>query len=358
LIIEKSSIAVVGGGLFGVTTALALDGAGLDVDIYEQADDIMTAASWTNQWRLHRGYHYPRSSVTARECKRAANLFEDRFSNAVIKGTDHYYCIAEERTKTTGDEFLSFCDAHNLKYEQSHPEVVKREGIDVSVRVPEHRIDPHALKAQCWQELQTSSIDLHFGDRVTDLENLSHDYVIVATYAGIDTLLDDWEEPRGRYKYQLVEKPLIKLPDRFNGTSVVILDGPFMCFDPYGRTRNFLLGNVVHAVHDTAVGERPALDDWYDTILNKGLIRSPEITKFAEFIESGLEFVPGLADAEHIGSLYTMRTVLADVEDTDERPTIVERRGNIFKVFSGKLASSVSAARQILTEISVENPVL
>lgn len=352
-------IAVVGGGLFGVTTALAADNAGLDVDLYEQAEDILTAASRTNQLRLHRGYHYPRSSRTAHECFESADAFAERFPDAVIEGTDQYYCIADdERTKTTGDEFLAFCDEHGLDYERAHPDVVDPEEVDVSILAREHRIDSHALKAQCWEELRASSVDLHLGERVSDLDDLGHDHVVVATYAGLNDLVGERDPLRDRYKFQLCEKPLVELPAAFDDTSVVVMDGPFMCFDPYGRTEQFLLGNVVHAVHETTVGTTPDFDHKYDTVLDQGLVRDPELSKFDRFVESGRRFIPDLVDAEHVGSFYTVRTVLAGVEDTDERPTIVERDGRVFKLLSGKLASSVPAASEILAEIGVKEPAL
>ena len=58
-------VAVVGGGIFGCTTAWKLAKNGYEVDLFEKNDDIITQASSINQYRLHRGYHYPRSKETA-----------------------------------------------------------------------------------------------------------------------------------------------------------------------------------------------------------------------------------------------------------------------------------------------------
>jgi len=348
------NVAVVGGGIYGLTVALTLDDAGYDVDLFEKADDIITAASWANQWRLHRGYHYPRSPSTGRSCKQSAAEFRDWFPEAVIEETDHYYCIANERTKTTGNEYLYFCEQMDLPFESAEPDVVDMEKIDTAIQATENRIDPHALKDRLETELEESDIDLFLGTEVTDLDELSHDHIVVATYAGINELFDEQPTLRGRYKFQLVEKPVVKLPSEFDGTSLVVMDGPFMCFDPHGRTDTFLLGNVVHAIHETTVGERPDFDTKYDDLLNNGLVEAPEITKFDEFISSGTEFIPGLAEAEHLGSLYTTRTVLADVEATDERPTIVEREDDVFKIFAGKIASCIPAAKEIVSELEQE----
>lgn len=348
-------VAVIGGGLFGVTTALSLAEAGIEVDLYEQADRIMPAASWANQWRLHRGYHYPRSDSTALSCRDSAETFTERFPDAVITDTDHYYCIADDRkTKTTGEEFIAFCDKFGLNYREEHPTVVRDDKIDISLRVPENRIDPHSLRSNCQAELAESTVDLRLEQRIEELDDLPHDYVVVATYAGMNDLVDEHDSLKQTYKFELCEKPVVKLPPVFNDKSVVVFDGPFMCFDPYGRTDTFLLGNVVHAIHETTVGYRPDFDDRFDHLLNSGVVESPDITKFQKFVESGGEFIPGLADAEHVGSMYTTRTVLAGVEDTDERPTIVEREGNVFKLLSGKLATCVDTAHEITAVLTAE----
>jgi len=61
-------IAIIGGGIFGVTTAIRLS-RNHDVDLFEQNSDILQSASGINQYRLHRGYHYPRSTDTAISAK-------------------------------------------------------------------------------------------------------------------------------------------------------------------------------------------------------------------------------------------------------------------------------------------------
>lgn len=334
-----------------MTAALELDGAGHTVDLFEARGTLMTGASWGNQWRLHRGYHYPRSEATARSCRDAAAQFRDRFPAAVLDDATHHYCIASEDTKTTGAEYLEFCDRLGLEYDRRLPEVVDGSRIDVSVRVPEARIDPHALRERCRRDLAASDVAVHLDSRVTDLAALEHEYVVVAAYAATNELLADHESLLERYKFELCEKPVARLPPSFEGVSAVVMDGPFMCVDPYGGTGRHLLGNVVHAVHERTEGRRHDFEG-YEHLLGGGLVESPEPTRFERFREHGSAFFPGLAEAEHVGSLFAVRTVLAGVEDTDERPTVVEREGRVFKLFAGKLAACVPAAREVVERIA------
>ena len=59
--------------------------------------------------------------------------------------------------------------------------------------------------------------------------------------------------------------------------------------------------------------------------------------------------MPGISKAEHIGSMFTIRTVLPNVESTDERPTLVSRvNEKIINVLSGKLGNSVEVSLEVL----------
>ena len=55
---------VVGGGIFGSTAAIGVSNNGYNVKLTEKLDDVMKGASDINQYRLHKGYHYPRSNET------------------------------------------------------------------------------------------------------------------------------------------------------------------------------------------------------------------------------------------------------------------------------------------------------
>src|SRR3989338_8270724 len=91
-------VAVVGAGLFGISTALELDRAGHTVTLFEKNSDILQAASGINQYRLHRGYHYPRSKETIQSALITEGSFRKEYGPAIIDGPEHYYCIAKEKS--------------------------------------------------------------------------------------------------------------------------------------------------------------------------------------------------------------------------------------------------------------------
>jgi hypothetical protein len=106
------------------------------------------------------------------------------------------------------------------------------------------------------------------------------------------------------------------------------------------------LGHVVHAIHATNVGYEPVIPSELAGYLNKGIIRNPAHTRFEKFVACGAPFIPVLEHAEHVGSMFTVRAVLPDRDDTDERPTLVESVSDrIIKIFSGKVGNCVEAGR-------------
>ena len=90
-------------------------------------------------------------------------------------------------------------------------------------------------------------------------------------------------------------------------------------------------------------------DKKFDELLNKGIVENPSITNIDKFIESAKTFFVDIDKAKHIGSMFTIRTVLPNRDKDDARPTLVENpTDKIFNVFSGKIGTCVSSAEKLM----------
>src|SRR3989338_2959865 len=247
---SHKKIAVIGGGIFGTTAAVHLARAGFGVDLFERHKDILQEASGINQFRLHRGHHYPRSSETISSLLKAEPSFRREF-------------------------------------EETACNLVNPDKISACMKVRESLIDPEKLRELCWKRLRQGGVKVTLGRSVTVDDLDDYDAVIVATYAQQNAALGSNREGGAVYQYEICEKPVVKLPPSFNKKSIVIMDGPFMCIDPYGNSGLFLLGNVVHAIHQTNVGKYPLVDEKLKPFLNCGVVKNPPVTNFYRFIESG-----------------------------------------------------------------------
>lgn len=343
-VIYKKAL-VVGAGVFGLTSAIALSHNGYDVVVREKEDDLMKGASSINQYRLHKGYHYPRSIETAQECQRGLQTFKRKYESSVVNGNiQHLYSIASEGSLVSGDEYKNFLEKVGLEYYEREP----MPNCDLTIQANEELFNPEQLILSLHKKLYSSGIKVYVNSEVKSLDEEKFDVAVIATYSQINQLLDEKKE----YQFEVCEKPVVRLPKIFENLSVVVMDGPFMCLDPYVNNSH-VLGNVVHAIHETNIGTKPIVSEELKPYLNKGLIRNPKITNIDKFIESGKKyFGDEFEDLEHIGSMYTIRTVLSNREQDDSRPTLVEKvNDNVYTLFSGKIDTCVDAANQLIQRI-------
>ena len=342
-------VSVIGGGIFGCTTAWNLAKAGYDVTLHEKNDDIISQASNINQYRLHRGYHYPRSKETAGQSQWGETSFIKEYGSAIVNGDiEHYYCIAKEDSLVTAKQYIEFMRDMNLFYKEKKLDFMCENVVDLEVKVKELLFDPIKLKQICWDKLNEYNVNVILNSNVWNLEE---DYIINATYANLNHLLP--EDKQKDYQFELCEKPVVKLPKKYKNKSVVIMDGPFMCIDPLGDTGWHVMGNVVHAIHNTNTGKFPEYDEKFDELLNKGIVKNPSITNIDKFIDSAKKFFVDIDKVKHIGSMYTFRTVLPNRDNDDARPTLVENVvDNVYNIFSGKIGTCIDAADEILEIIN------
>lgn len=338
-------VAVIGGGIFGTTAAIHAARAGHDVHIFEKRGALLQSASGINQYRLHRGYHYPRSPETVESVIAAEELFIEEYGESLVAHGRNIYGVAREGSKTAPEAFLAFCERHNLAFKEiDGTGLVNAERVPLCLEVEESWYDPSALRAMVEKRVREAGISVHLGEAVKTEDLADFDKVIVAAYAGMNEVLPANTES---YQFELCEKPVVSLSKEFGLTGIVVVDGPFMCVDPLGSTGNFVLGNVVHAIHTTAIGRIPDIPPELASYVDAGIVHNPIHSKFDLFIETGKEYIPILKEAKHLGSMFTVRTVLPNLDKTDARPTIVTAVDErVIKIFSGKVGNCVDAARK------------
>ena len=147
------------------------------------------------------------------------------------------------------EEYLKVLDESELKWkiEKTAP------GCDLTIRCIEKLYDPSILKKICHERITGCGINLNINTEVRNPHGDRYKHVIYATYSGLNSVT----KINANYQFELCEKPIFKLPSQYKNKSIVIMDGPFMCFDPYADTDYHVAGNVVHAIHVRNIGLKP-----------------------------------------------------------------------------------------------------
>lgn len=342
-------VAIVGGGLFGCTAAIYAARAGHEVHLYEARPELMSGATGSTYSRLHRGYHYPRSSETGRESRQAEASFRAEFGTCVIdRGRQFYVVPPSVDNLVTADEFAAFLDRERLPY-------AAERGV---FEVREPRINLAALQALVRQKVEDAGVFVRTNCVAPAMLRYAFDAIVVAAYSGLNDALEPLGCAPRPYKFQVVERPVALLPASLRDASVVAIDGPFGCIDPLDGTPLHILGHVVHTVHASNTGNYPEIPLHLRGVIDRGLIRNPEFTRFKSVMYDLAQYMPGLKQAIHVGSSYTVRAVLAHEEATDRRPTLVTRHDDqVVSVFSGKLGTAVKAAQDVLSLIEAREKV-
>ena len=93
-----SKIAIVGAGIFGTTCALRLADLGHECVLFEKKESILSCASRVNQYRFHKGFHYPRGKETVNQLSQSTKRFQEEYGIAINYTMKNIYALAREKS--------------------------------------------------------------------------------------------------------------------------------------------------------------------------------------------------------------------------------------------------------------------
>lgn len=340
-------IAIIGSGFFGTAIALKLSKKH-SVDIFEKKNDILQGASSANQYRFHLGYHYPRSQKTVKEISKSNGEFIKFFGEKIFGNTQNYYGIARNETKTNIKNYFNFLKKNKLFYKiinNNLPKII--EGVFLT---KEKILNYFLFKKKLFQKLRKNkNIKIFFNSEFKKKYLQLYDKIILCTYNNNNQIIKELGcKLKVKYKYELVEKIIVKLPNKYKNQSYVILDGNFVCVDPYLGTPYHLLSDVKHSKIEVIKDYLIKFKSSKKKYVNKGIIRNIKKSNFNKFINNSSRFLPFLKKSKYIGSLYTIRTLQMNKEKTDERINSIKIiNDKIISIFSSKWNTCVYLANYI-----------
>ena len=347
---NKKKIAVVGAGLFGCTAALILSKKH-NVDLYERKPDILNEASMCNQFRFHEGFHYPRSDKTYKEIAKSNKDFIHFYGNDIFGNTENYYAISKTDTKTKYNDYLSFLKKNNLKFKIKKNSNLVSKSIEGMILSNEKNLNYFKIKKKIYQKINKSTVKLKLSSQLdqTILRYKKYDHIIVAAYKNNNDIIKHLGfKVTNKFRYELIEKIIIKLPKKYNKISCVVMDGNFLCLDPYVGTQYHLLSHVKFSKLKVIKGYYSKFPKKYDKKLILSNVSNIKESKFADFIKDGSKYLPFLKKAKYISSFFVIRTLKYNVEKTSERTNLIKKiNKKIITILSGKWNTCVTESYKL-----------
>lgn len=347
---SKIDVVIIGGGFYGCMIALYLKQFFEKVLIIEKEDRLLTQASYNNQARVHNGYHYPRSFLTALRSHKNFKKFQKDFGKSICKDYKLIYAIAANTSKTTSLQFLKFVEnigSYIKVASQDTKALFNPHLVEEVFEVDEYIFDAVTLAKTLGQLLDEAGVQILYESEVYKVEKYKEEklsivlgngttvhtkYALNCAYSQINQILKNSNLPTLPLKHELIEMPIIDVPLQFKKFGVTIMDGPFFGFLPFPDKN-------LHTFYHVRYTPRLIWsDDEHKTQINKDRIRST--SNYLYMIKDAQRYIPSLEQASYKESLFEVRTVLFQTEYSDARPILLKKNyglKNFHVILGGKL---------------------
>ncbi|MGY2896928.1 FAD-dependent oxidoreductase [Deinococcus sp. UYEF24] len=325
----EESVVVIGGGFFGVSLALHLARrSDTQVTLLEAGDCLLGRASRINQARIHQGYHYPRSYVSAYRSRKNFPRFVQEYHAAVRRDFRSVYAIAREDSKISVRGFVSLCRDIGAPLEVADSDLTglfDRRRIEAVFVAQEYAFDAVVLREMAEVELASLGVEVRLNTAalavggclrglsvaLMNSETLGASAVLNCTYSRLNTLQRGGQHVA--LKHELAELALMRMPAALLGLGVTVMDGPFFSVMPYPSRELHSLTHVRYTPHRRWEGGENAPRDVH---------QEEQVSQVQWMQRDAARYLPAVADAVHIESLYEVKTVLASTELDDARPIL------------------------------------
>ena len=355
----KQKIAIIGGGLFGITIYIVLKKAGYDCSLFEKKNDILKGASTNNLNRVHFGYHYPRDNETAKQSLQGYKSFKKFYSKSIITDFNNYYFIAKN-SKVNFKKYLNFCNLNNLKFKTINlkklPFITKN--ILGGIKVDEPVYDWSIIKSEIKKKLKKLSKNkIYLNEKVIKIsenENLTiktikkfykFDKIIDASYEGSNNLLNDYI---GKNKLIYQSTIIYEFTSNdFKKMGLALMDGDYFSFLPKGNSKKHLLYHVTQSVLRRKKAYK-LHSRWKNENFSDKLIKS----KSLKILSDIKKYFPNLNIKLSNKYFISFRVLPSNQKKTDKRISKVYNfKNKLFKISSAKVDHSVDIAYEVLKKL-------
>jgi glycine/D-amino acid oxidase-like deaminating enzyme len=357
---------VIGGGFFGCMSAVHLRLHYPRVVVMEARDRLLGRASYHNQARVHNGYHYPRSPLTAFRSRFNFPRFVADFEDCIVADFQQYYAVARRFSKISAGRFRQVFDWIGAPIRPAPARIRQMfnpEWIEEVFTVQEYAFDAARLGRRMARALEDAGVAVRLGHEVVRLERLASGSIRLScdtprgpedavagmvfncTYSGLNRVLRSSGLPTIPLKHELTELALIEVPEPLRDLGITVMCGPFFSTMPFPPRRLHTLSHVRYTPHLT-------WSDAGDTAGDPGeaLARTPPRSNYPYMIRDAARFLPVLKESTYVDSLWEVKTVLPASEADDSRPILLRKHSgmpNLHCILGAKIDNIYDALDEV-----------
>jgi glycine/D-amino acid oxidase-like deaminating enzyme len=355
---------VIGGGIFGIHSALELAKSGAEVHLAEASDDLLSGASGNSILRVHSGLHYPRDLETAIQSKNGYKPFLDYYDDFIRRDFDNYYGLARFQSKSTSNQVRNLATRAGIQLKEVDVNELLPTGLDIDLveaawNVSEGVVDLPKLKQFYSLELQKHSVNLVLNCTVrrldlksekwlayTDSDFMGHyDYVVRATHGGGE--IESNQEKVNSQVYEFHLTSMLEIETSANPFGMTILDGEFISLLPTGEHARFLVYGPGVSIVEKYVGKTPPVNWKHKDYLNIKKVSEETVGLLGHWFPSFPEF-------SLVRTRNTVRTIESGVQATDRRVTrVLEVAPRCFEIKSTKIDHVIEVGELLKAQISM-----
>lgn len=338
-------ILVVGGGFYGCLIAAHLRARGASVALLERGPGLLGRASFANQARVHHGYHYPRSLLTAARSRANYARFRAAFPECIAGAFQKLYAVGREFSKVTGAGFAGFCRRVGIPAEpapREYRDLFDTRLVDAVFLAEEVAFDAGKLRERMAADLRAAGVGVRLGTEAVRVNPAAGGRVVVHTagadgpgrvvagavfncsYARMNQLALASGLPVTPLRHELAEMALVRVPAELRDVGVTLMCGPFFSCMPFPPAGLHTLSHVRYTPH-AARAETTAADSLADDVL----ANAPRASAFDRMRRDAARFVPLLARAEYVRSLWEVKTILPANDGDDGRPILFREHAGL-----------------------------
>ena len=330
-------VIVVGGGFFGMYIAEHCAHLGHQTLLVERELEFMHRSSYHNQARVHNGYHYPRSILTALRSRISFPRFVSEFRDCVDSEFEKYYLIGSPLSKVTAAQFRKFCQRIGASCDAAPNRIQKLTNphfVEASFSTVEYAFDAVKLRDLMMQRIEAASVSWQLGAvaerlqrsgkhltltiRSADgsLNDIDADHIFNCTYSNLNYLLSGSNACHIPLKHELTEMCAVEVPDEIKRVGITVMCGPFFSVMPFPPLGLHSFSHVRYTPHY----------EWMDDPGNGTARRfhdpKPEASAWNYMRRDAARYIPILNECRYQRSLWEVKTVLPRSETDDSRPIL------------------------------------